>query len=254
MAITQGKKTKRQGAILEILKASGYESIYALAERLDVSEQTIRRDIADLDTKNLARRTHGGVAFGNDLQGGDYLRRRFEGNEAKMQIAEKVAGLVKNGDSVFIDAGTTCAHVASALKQHKRLNIVTYNLNAAHALKDCEDFAIAIPGGYLRHIDGSIMGDFSQDFIPRFNFDISILSCSGIDANGILWDDNQWEVVNATAARERSSKVILAVDPSKFGKGGMDELGPISMVDCIVTTGDLDAKTKMFVSKHTEIL
>lgn len=238
---------------MEVLKDSGYESIISLAERLEVSEQTIRRDIADLDAKNLARRTHGGVAFASDLEGGDYLRRRFEGNEAKMRIADKVARLVKNGDSVFIDAGTTCAHVARALRQHKRLNVVTYNLNAAHALKDCEDFAIAIPGGYLRHIDGSIMGDFSKDFIPGFTFDVSILSCSGLDANGIIWDDNQWEVLNATAAIERSAKVILALDPSKFNKGGLDELGPISMVDCLVTSDELDAKTKMFILAHSDL-
>lgn len=230
-----GKKAKRQAKILEVVQARGFETIETLSSTLEVSDQTIRRDIAELDKSNQARRTHGGVAILNSLSSLEYLGRRSTANPVKERIAETTATLVQDGDCVFLDAGTTCEHVAMALREHQGLRIVTYNLNAAHILKDCEDFLVAVPGGFVRHIDGSIMGDFSDDFIERFNFDTAILSVSGIDENGVTGDDNHWEVANAKAVMQRSATTILAVDSGKFLQTGLVELCHISEIDHLVT-------------------
>lgn len=248
-----GKKAKRQTKILEIVRASGFETIETLSSLLDVSDQTIRRDIAELDSTNMARRTHGGVAILNSLSSVDYLGRRSAANPIKEKLAAKTAELINDGESVFLDAGTTCEHIALALRNHKGLRIVTYNLNAAHSLKDCEDFLVAVPGGFVRHIDGSIMGDFSDGFIERFNFDIAILSVTGIDENGVMGDDNHWEVANAQAAMERASRSLLVVDSRKFDQRGLVELGPLSDIDGLVTEKLPENALGPNLSDHTTI-
>lgn len=248
-----GKKAKRQKQILDMIEISGFETIETLARILEVSEQTVRRDIAELDESNAARRTHGGVAILNNLSTTDYIGRRYAANPIKQKLAERVATLVKNSDSVFLDAGTTCEHVALALRNHKGLRVVTYNLSAANILKDCEDFMVAVPGGFVRHIDGSIMGDFSENFLERFNFDVAVLSVSGIDESGILGDDNNWEVANAQAAMRRTAKTILVAHSRKFGQTGFVQLGHLSDVDYLVTEELPPRPLKTIIEESTEV-
>jgi len=251
--VNLGKKAKRQKQILDTIKITGFETIETLSKQLDVSEQTIRRDIAELDVAKVARRTHGGVAIRNTLSTTDYIGRRYAANPVKQKLATEVAKHIQDGDSVFLDAGTTCEHIAMALREHKGLRVVTYNLNAAQVLKDCEDFLVAVPGGFVRHIDGSIMGDFSENFLERFNFDTAILSVSGIDDNGIMGDDNNWEVANAQAAMNRSEKSLLAVDSRKFGQKGLVQLGHISEVDCLITEELPPAPLQKLITENTAV-
>lgn len=247
-----GKKGVRQSKLLSYLKESGYESLEQLATKLSVSEQTIRRDITELDQKKLARRTHGGVAFFGGLDSQDYLRRRFESKNTKQRIAQRVAEMVSDGDSIFLDAGTTCVAVAEALNVRENLKIVTYNLGAVIALKDRTDFTMAIPGGFIRHIDGSVIGDFSTDFIRRFHFDVAVISASGIDTDGTMGDDNHWEVANVRTVMELSARTVLALDSTKFYRAGLVPLGPISDVDALVTDTLPDGKLREILLQGTD--
>ncbi|WP_428651345.1 DeoR/GlpR family DNA-binding transcription regulator [Roseibium sp.] len=233
MAVT--RKQRRQARILELLKSSGYERIEDLSQKLSVSEQTIRRDINLLDSEGRLRRTHGGAAYAGPLNSQDYLMRRHESADVKQRIAFKVASLVEDGSSVFIDAGTTCEAVAGALNQRRDLKIVTYSLAAAMLLKDRRDFTVAIPGGFVRQVDGSVIGEPPTSFISRFRFDISIFSVSSIEPDGEMSDDDHWEVSNVECAMKRSRKTLLAVDSSKYKKGGLVSLGNITSMDIMVS-------------------
>jgi DeoR family transcriptional regulator, glycerol-3-phosphate regulon repressor len=229
------KKSTRQSRILGIIRALGYETIENLAQSLSVSEQTIRRDITEMYQSDLLRRTHGGAAYSGELEATDLARRRTVATDIKQRIATKVAALVRDGDSVFLDAGTTIEAVATELLARKELKIVTYSVGVAYLLKDRTDFTIAIPGGFLRHIDGSVMGDPSSEFIKKFRFDVSVISVSAIDVSGEMGDDDPWEVSNVQAAMQRSRTTIMAVDSSKFFRTGLVTLGTVADVDSIVT-------------------
>ncbi|WP_114287807.1 DeoR/GlpR family DNA-binding transcription regulator [Candidatus Halocynthiibacter alkanivorans] len=229
------KKSTRQSRIMEIIRSLGYDTIENLAHNLSVSEQTIRRDIVELDQNNLLRRTHGGAAYSGELEATDLVRRRSVATNVKLRIARKVAELVRDGDSVFLDAGTTIEAVATALLERKDLKVVTYSVGVAYLLKDRTDFTVAIPGGFLRHIDGSVMGEPSSEFIKKFRFDVSVISASAIDSNGEMGDDDPWEVSNVRTAMERSTTTIMAVHSSKFFRTGLVTLGSVSDVDSIVT-------------------
>lgn len=247
-------KQDRQAQLLEILKSSGYERIEILSQKLAVSEQTIRRDIHTLDAAGRLRRTHGGAAYIGALKTEDYLRRLQNSTDVKQRIGYKVASLISDGASVFLDAGTTCLAVANALNVRRDLKVVTYSLNAAMVLKDRPDFTIAVPGGFVRQVDGSIYGNPISDFINRFRFDLSIISVSGIEPDGEMSDDDHWEVSNVQAAINRSRQTLLAVDSSKYNKTGLVTLGNIAEVDIMVSDqlpeGELADRINQSVAFH----
>ena len=128
------KQSIRHQKIIELVNQSGYISTEELVAVLNVSPQTIRRDLNELAESNFIRRHHGGAAFPSNTENSDYSDRKLFFSAQKNCIGQKVAELIPNGASLFIDIGTTPEAVANALKKHKDLRIVTNNLNAAHIL------------------------------------------------------------------------------------------------------------------------
>ena len=229
------KKALRQQALLSILEKTGYASVEELTTTFAVTPQTIRRDILNLSAQGKARRYHGGAALASPIDAGTYRHRRTEGIELKRRIARRTAEIVPNGASIFLDAGSTCVAVAEALTGHSGLKVVTYNLRAAMVLMDQSDFTIAIPSGFVRNVDGSVVGEAVTDFVRRFRFDIAIIAVSGIEEDGIMGDDDQHEVTVVQAAMSRSRSVLLATGSDKFYRTALVSLGSITQVSDLVT-------------------
>jgi DeoR family glycerol-3-phosphate regulon repressor len=229
------KKTLRQQAVLRLLENTGYASVEELSTTFAVTSQTIRRDILDLDAQGKARRYHGGVALASPIDTGIYRQRRTDNVDVKRRIGRRAVELVPDGASVFLDAGSTCVAVAEALTARSGLKVVTYNLRAAMVLMDQSDFTIAIPGGFVRNVDGSVVGDGLPDFVRRFRFDIAVIAVSGIEADGSMGDDDQHEVAIVRAAMGQARSVLLATGSDKFYRTGLVSLGSIADVSDVVT-------------------
>ena len=138
------KQSLRHQQIIKLVEQSGYLSTEELVAALDVSPQTIRRDLNILAELDLIRRHHGGAASPSSAENSDYVDRKQFFSLQKNRIAQEVAKLIPNGASLFIDIGTTPEAVANALLGHEKLRIVTNNLNAAHLLRQNESFDIVI--------------------------------------------------------------------------------------------------------------
>jgi DeoR family glycerol-3-phosphate regulon repressor len=229
------KKALRQQALLRILEKTGYASVEELTTMFAVTPQTIRRDILELDAQGRARRYHGGVALASPIDTGTYRQRRTGNIDIKRRISRRVVELVPDGASVFLDAGSTCVAVAEALASRSGLKVVTYNLRAAMILMDQSDFTIAIPGGFVRNVDGSVIGDGLADFVRRFRFDTAIIAVSGIEADGSMGDDDQHEVAVVRAAIGQAQSVLLATGSDKFYRTALVSLGSIREVSDVVT-------------------
>ncbi|MGA0564546.1 DeoR/GlpR family DNA-binding transcription regulator [Ancylobacter sp. VNQ12] len=232
------KKTRRQGEVLLLLERLGYASVEQLSERFGITTQTVRRDIADLSALGKVRRYHGGVALSAAIDPTTYRQRRVERVEAKRRIAARVAELVPDGASVFLDTGTTCETVAEALTARTDLKVVTYSLRAATLLSDRTDFTIAVPAGFVRNVDGSVFGEGTTDFIRRFRFDVAIIAVSGIEADGRMADDDHNEVAIVRLAMTLARSIILAADSSKFDRAALVELGNVADVSDFVTDAE----------------
>lgn len=232
---TTKKKTLRQQQLLSLLEKSGYASVEELTTRFAVTSQTIRRDIGDLAAGGRVRRYHGGVALASPIDAQTYRQRRVEQASVKRRIARRVAELVPDGASVFLDAGSTCEAVAEALCERRGLKLVTYSLRAAVTLTDRTDFTIAVPGGFVKNVAGSVMAEDVADFIRRFRFDVAIIAVSGIDEDGGMGDDDQTEVSIVRAATGQARSTLLASDSSKFYRTALVHLGSVTEVSDLVT-------------------
>ncbi|GLU27194.1 DeoR/GlpR family DNA-binding transcription regulator [Brucella sp. NBRC 12950] len=229
------KKEIRQQMLLQWIENSHYVSLEEIAERFRVTTQTARRDIADLEHQGKVRRLHGGVSQLAPLDPITYRQRRHDSADEKARIAEAVVALIPDNATIFLDTGTTCEAIANALVSRERLHVVTYSLRSAAIISEKTDFTLAVPGGFVRPIDGGMFQEDTPEFIRRFKFDYAIISVSGVDDDGDLCDDDHTEVAVVSAALRQAAQKLLAVDSSKFGKRAMVRLGSIHDITTVIT-------------------
>lgn len=226
------KQATRHQKIIQIVQTTGYVTTEDLVARLQVSPQTIRRDLNELALENKIRRHHGGATTPLSAENTAYSTRKAMQLHEKDRIAEALVKHIPNGASLFIDIGTTPESVAKELtKHHKDLRVVTNNINVAAILMANDDFRVIMAGGEVRNKDGGIIGEATLDFINQFRLDFGILGISGIDYDGSLLDFDYHEVRVKKAIIENSRSVYLAVDHTKFGRNAMVSLGNISQID-----------------------
>ena len=239
----------RQQQILELIRERGYVSIEELANQFDVTPQTIRRDINQLADASLLRRYHGGAAYDSSVENTAYATRADQMRHEKQRIAEAVAAKIPDHASLFINIGTTTNSIAHALLNHKQLKIITNDLHVASILSGKEDFEVLLTGGQVRQ-DGGVIGQACVDFINQFKVDFALVGISGIDDDGSLLDFDYQEIRVSQAIIGNARKVILAADSSKFGRNAMVRLGPISLIDCLVSDQQPTAALTRLLEQH----
>lgn len=222
-----------------MVEQDGFVATEAMVATFDVTPQTIRRDLNELNTHGLLTRFHGGAGQSRSVQNHPYAHRRQTGVDAKRKIAEATAALIPNGASLFLNIGTTTEAVAEALLAHENLHVVTNNINVAQILSRNASFKIMIAGGEVRNHDGGITGVASTDFVRQFRMDIGVVGIGGINEDGSLLDFEYEEVRTAQMILENSRKTILVADQHKFGRRAMARMGHISDLDSLVTDAPL---------------
>ncbi|MDX5299247.1 MAG: DeoR/GlpR family transcriptional regulator [Gammaproteobacteria bacterium] len=228
-------QTERHQAIVELVNERGFVTIEALARHFDVTPQTIRRDINQLDEENRVRRYHGGAGAPTSTSNIAYADRKIRNLEEKLRIADAVAQRIPDHSSLFINIGTTTETIARALLQHQGLTVITNNLHVASILSSKDDFNVIIAGGAVRNRDGGIIGEATVDFVRQFKVDFAVIGISGIDEDGDLLDFDYQEVRVAQAIIENSRQIFLAADHTKFGRNAMIRLGSIGQATHLFT-------------------
>ncbi len=157
MSLTELTGNPRHDQLLMLIAERGYMNIDELANLLDVSTQTVRRDIRKLSEQGLITRHHGGAGRASSVVNTAFEQREVSQTEEKKAIAEAVADYIPDGSTIFITIGTTVEHVARALLNHNHLRIITNSLRVAHILYHNPRFEVMVPGGTLRsHNSGSL--------------------------------------------------------------------------------------------------
>ncbi len=240
--MTDFKPSLRQASILKMLSENGFVATESMVVELDVTPQTIRRDLNELNAHGLVTRFHGGAGLAKSVENRPYRDRLATGVEAKRQIAELTASLIPNGASLFLNIGTTTEAVAVALLKHENLHVVTNNINVARILSENASFKIMISGGEVRKHDGGVVGIAATDFVSEFRMDIGVIGISGIDEEGGLLDFDYQEVKTARKIIQNSKTVILVADQHKFGRRAMNYMANLAELDAIVTDHPLSGK------------
>jgi len=241
----------RERAILdEVRLAGGACRIKFLAGRMGVSDETIRRNVKSLEKSGHINKVHGGVhLIGNQAE--QPLYDRMEKNpDAKRLVAAKVAGYIRDGDTLFLDIGSTTAYIAKALQNHKNLFVVTNSLSVANTLATRNENRVHLAGGELRAHDAGAFGQEAINLVRRFNVQYAILSVAAINADaGFMLHD----LAEAELSREAAAKAqvrIMAADSEKFDLRAPVILEDPSLFDMLVTDKEPSARIQKMLRDH----
>ncbi|MGV6805567.1 MAG: DeoR/GlpR family DNA-binding transcription regulator [Ruegeria sp.] len=246
----------RQSDILEIAKQKGRVSVEDLADRFNVTVQTIRRDLSELSDSGKLERVHGGAVLRSGVSNIGYEDRRGLNEEAKTRIAKRCAADIPDGASVFMNIGTSTEAVARQLQAHKDLMVVTNNMNVANILVANPRCEIVVAGGVLRRSDGGLIGNLTVSTIRQFKFDFAIIGCSALDTEGDLLDFDFQEVNVSQTILSQARQAFLVADSSKFHRTAPARITSLSKIHTFYTDaplpGDLvnhcrDWKTRIVV-------
>jgi DeoR family glycerol-3-phosphate regulon repressor len=222
--------------LLAEVQAKGSVTVEELADTLDVTLQTVRRDVQRLADEGLLSRFHGGVRVpSSTIENIAHQQRESLNADGKTRIARLVAAAVPNDCSLILNIGTTTEAIARALLQHSGLRVITNNLNVASILSANAKSEVIVVGGVVRGRDRGIVGEAAVDFIRQFKVDIAIIGISGIEADGTLRDYDYREVKVSQTIIAHAREVWLAADISKFNRPAMVEVATLSQIDRLFT-------------------
>jgi DeoR family glycerol-3-phosphate regulon repressor len=225
----------RQQDIVRLAREQGRVDVEMLAGRFNVTPQTIRKDLNDLCERGLLQRYHGGAVISSSVANFGYDARRQIATEEKRRIGFKAASLIPDNCSILINIGTTTEQVATALRGHKGLMVITNNINVANILMGAPEIELIIAGGVVRHSDGGIVGEAAVDFIRQFKVDYAVIGTSGIDEDGTLLDYDYREVKVAKAILGCARQTMLVADRLKYERTAPVRIGHLSDLDYFVT-------------------
>lgn len=232
---------QRQQLITQRVGAQGSVSVADLAERFDVSAETIRRDLAALEGSGQLERTHGGAVAPSGHAERSLAARTQEQRGAKTTIAKLAADhLPGPGGSVLIDAGSTTAHLAgrmppSTLTGRGALSIYTDSAPIAAELANVNAAQLFLFGGMVRGITGALVGAATVEAIGKLRVDVAFMGTNGIDAARGLTTPDPAEAAVKSAMIAAARKVVVLADDSKFGHDHVVEFAPLGRIDTLIS-------------------
>lgn len=241
--------------ILEIARIEGKVTVEDLAERFAVTVQTIRRDLAELDEAGKLERVHGGAILRSGTVNIGYQERRALHADAKRAIARRCAAQIAEGASIFLNIGTSTEAVARELVRHGNLMVVTNNMNVANILAENPACQVIVTGGTLRRSDGGLIGNLTEAVIRQFKFDLAVIGCSALDAEGDILDYDIQEVGVSRTIIGQARKTWLVADHSKFQRLAPARIASLEQIDTFFTDQPLAPPLAARCSQwHTDVV
>jgi DeoR/GlpR family transcriptional regulator of sugar metabolism len=230
---------ERRALILERLRTQGRVLAADLTAELDVSADTVRRDLRELDEAGLLRRVHGG-ALPRYGDAAPFQARARRAPEAKASIARRAAECVSDGQLVVLDGGTTTLEVARALRDDLRARVITTSPPIALALADHPGLEVTVVGGTLRPNSLVTVGAAAVDAFRLIRADVVFLGVCGLHPEiGVTTEDLEERHVKA-AMIEGAAEVIALADHDKLGTAMSVVIAPLRAVTRLVTDADAD--------------
>jgi DeoR family fructose operon transcriptional repressor len=234
--------TERQDAEHSIIRDMRVVRVEDLCERIHASPATVRRDLTDLENRGLIRRVHGGaVSVESQLDEPLFDDKTSISVKEKRSIAEAAAALINDGDTIFLDGGSTLLELTRLLKSRQDLTVVTNSLRAAVELSGLGPNLI-MTGGHLRRRSQTMVGGLSQTVLNELYVDKAFMGTIGITVEEGLTTTNGDEAFTKKLAMSRAKEVILLADSSKIGKVAFANTGQVTEIDRLIT--DKHAPTK----------
>ncbi|WNF38841.1 DeoR/GlpR family DNA-binding transcription regulator [Bacillaceae bacterium IKA-2] len=224
----------RKNKIKEIIVENKSVTVAELTSLFSVTEETIRRDLKQLEDDGFLSRTYGGAFISEGVQNDvDVSIREYIHVEGKRKIASKCLSFIKNGDSIFLDASTTSLVIASMLKDRK-LTVVTNSMNVVNALAQSRHVNIVVIGGTLSKSSLSNLGRNAEFNMKNYFFDSAFISCRSVSIQHGITDSNEQQAGVRKLAAEHANHVYLVADYTKFDKTSFASICWFDQINYIV--------------------
>lgn len=216
---------RRRQHILELIGA-GEEDVDRLARALDVSESTIRRDLAVMSDEGMVTRTYGGAVLARAQPEQALSTREHLNRSAKDSIARAAAALIEDGDSVLLDSGSTVGALGRLLPSRK-LRVVTGNLALVPVLANAPDVDLVVLGGTVRPISMGVMGPLAEQTLRRVTVDKVFLGADGVVAGRGLCEARAEQTALKELMIAQAAEVFVLADASKLGRANQQFWAPL---------------------------
>lgn len=232
---------ERHSRILQLLAQRGSVRTVELAEALQVTDETIRRDLEQLDQQGLIQRIHGGAVYiPSARQEKPHGTREVEHVEEKLAIARTAMEYIEPGDTLFLDAGSTALQLAPLL-HNVAVTVVTHSHLVIAALTSSSDVRIRCCGGDFDPSSLSFTGPVALEAVRRYRFDKVFCSGNGICPDAGLSEINQWQAAIKELVIRNADHVCYLADHSKIGQRSDFFFARCGQIDRLITTPQADA-------------
>lgn len=224
-------------SILSIIARKRSVTVQELKERLGVSEVTIRKDLDLLEGEGAIVRTHGGAMMAEERSGAGLrtvtMREQVNVDE-KRAIARLARSLVADGDTIYLDAGSTCRLLAQELRGCE-IQVVTNSLDVINELADAENVSLHIPGGSFRRKSRSLIGPSAMQAMENMNITTCFMGTTGFLPDGVFSSQNTLETQLKRQAIKASRRCVMLADAAKYGVSAFSVFARAEDVDILIT-------------------
>lgn len=231
---------ERRTKILQHLRERGQVRVRELSFYFGTSEVTIRNDLKELHQRGLLQRSHGGAIIPANSISESALQERFEQRmDQKRRIGLAAAGLVKEGETIILDSGTTTQEIAKNIRGKQDLQVITNGVNVAMELIGVRGIQLVMVGGMLRYDSLSVVGHFAEEMLEQFSADKLFLGAATCDlVLGVCTPHMAEGRVNQAMVRIAREKILVA-DSSKFHRRSLCKIVSLSEINKVITDSDL---------------
>ena len=230
---------KRRNRLLDLVRTRGFASLNDLADELDVSESTIRRDLDHLEELGTAKRTHGGVFYTGPKPNLPHFREAQKWEwDRKRQIAQCASTLINEGDTVLLDGGSTTYELAQHLVG-RTVQVVTNSLPVANLFTASNNSDLIFVGGYVHLRTGVSLGPYANEMLGTLNAQKAFLSVAGISERG-FFNSNLLLVETERAMIQAADQTLVVADSTKFGRQSLAHLCKLGEVSAVVVDHGID--------------
>lgn len=234
---------ERHREVLDLARGEGRVEVASLASALDVSQETVRRDLGVLERRGLLRRTHGGAVPVERVRFEPGVTERQDAQVAeKARIAGAALEFLPSRGAIALDAGTTTAALAELLPAGRELTVLTNCLPIASALAPNPSMKVVVSGGRVRGRTLAAVDGAAARFLDDFAPDVAFIGANGVSAGRGLTTPDEGEAAAKRAMVRSSRRVVALADHTKIGREHFVRFARLEEIDALITDSGLDEK------------
>ncbi|WP_373433457.1 DNA-binding transcriptional repressor [Vibrio anguillarum] len=243
----------RRAQLLDYLRVNGKTSVNDLADTFETSGATIRSDLRSLEEEGLVIRRYGAaeacIANSVILEDRSMDEKQTVNLERKCLIAKAASQLVKDGDSIILDCGSTTLQMVPHFEQVMSLTLMTNSIHIVNAVANLDaEHTVLVPGGTYRRKSASFHGTLAEQAFKQFSFDKLFIGAGGFDlAQGTTTYNEAYQVSQAMC--QAANQIIVVTDSSKFGRRSPNVVVPLDKIDIVVTDNLIAAEDRTYLEE-----